>query len=150
MAWIDDRIWCHPKLRAISDKAHRVYVNAIAYSAGMGSKGVLSTPQQKLLGARDRERVELIAAGLWDALDDGAILIHDWDEHNSKRDERRAKDSERKRVQRMSAGQSNGTSAGQSAGRPHVEGSEGSDGSEGSEVRAKPKAQRTTTDVGAA
>lgn len=110
MAWIDDRIWCHPKLTDLSDGAWRVFVSGIAYSSGMGTKGMLTSSQQKLIGARDRTRVELIAAGLWDAQDDGAVFIHDWEEHNGKRDERKRKDRERKReayhAQKTSAGES--------------------------------------------
>lgn len=104
MAWLDERIWCHRKMLALSDRAFRAYINAIAYSAGMGSKGVLTLPQQRLLGARSSEREQLLKVGLWDERGDGDIYIHDWDEHNAKRDERKEKDRERKRVRRMSAG----------------------------------------------
>ena len=108
MAWIDDRIWCHRKLLALSDRAFRVYIHSLAYSAGMGTKGVLTRPQQKLLGGNAITRAALVRAGLWDESGE-EIHIHDWDEHNAKRDERREKDKERKRlVRRMSAGQSAG------------------------------------------
>lgn len=143
MAWMDDRAWCHPKLVNLSDRAWRVYFSGIAYSAGMGTKGVLTMAQQRLLGANVRAREELLAAELWNLHSDESVGIHDWDLHNGKRDERRKKDRERKKSARASAGTSAGHSNGASAGTAHVEGSEGS---EGSEVSTKPP--RTTTDVG--
>lgn len=103
MAWIDDRIWCHPKILPISDKAFRVYVHSVAYSAGMDLSGKLDPSHQKVVGATRRIRGELVAARLWDENGDGAtVVIHDWDEHNGKRDERRRKDRERKRELRRS------------------------------------------------
>lgn len=132
MAWLDDRVWCHPKLADVSDRAFRVWVNGMAYSCGFGTRGVLTAGQQRTIGCDAKARRELVGAGLWDIHVDG-VCIHDWDEHNGKRDARRAADRERKRRAR-----SNGTSAGQSAGQEsgestvaaRVEGSEGSDGSE--------------------
>ena len=37
MAWLDERIWCHPKITDLSDRAFRVYVNSIAYASGMNT-----------------------------------------------------------------------------------------------------------------
>jgi hypothetical protein len=37
-----------------------------------------------------------VRAGLWDEVE-GGIYIHDWDDHNSLRDDKRARDAERKR-----------------------------------------------------
>ncbi len=104
MAWIDERIWCHPKIVELSDKAFRAYIHGIAYASGMATKGHLSGNQQKLIGAGTRERQELVEAGLWELNGRGAsVIVHDWEEHNGKRDERRRKDRERKRQLRMSA-----------------------------------------------
>jgi hypothetical protein len=98
MAWIDDRIWCHPKFTGLSPAGFATYVKSVAYASGMGTKGHLDPSQQKLVGGRPIVRAELIAAGLWDINGDGqTVVIHDWDEHNGKRDERRRKDRERKR-----------------------------------------------------
>lgn len=128
MAWIDDRIWCHPKLADVSDKAFRTYVNGIAYSTGFGTRGGLTSAQQKLVGSDKRVRVELVAAGLWDETGAGTgVAVHDWDEHNSKRDARRAADRDRKRKERAASA---GASAGRSAGPARVDGSEGSEGSD--------------------
>lgn len=99
MAWLDDRAWCHPKLVALSDKAHRVHINAISYSSGMGLRGVLGTSHQRLMGATRGIRWELVEAGVWDDLG-GDIRIHDWDVHNAKRDDRKERDRQRKRVER--------------------------------------------------
>lgn len=101
MAWIDDRIWCADKFTDISNDAFAVWVRSVAYSSGMSSAGHLSAGQQKLVGSTTRTRRELIEARLWDENGDGkSILIHDWDEHNGKRDARRAADRDRKRRQR--------------------------------------------------
>ena len=147
MAWLDDRAWCHPKLVNLTDRSFRVHINAISYSAGMGLRGTISPAQQKLLGADKRVRRELVTAGLWVDQDGGTVCINDWDEHNGRRDDRRAKDRERKRQARKTERQSAGTSAGQSQGtsrgtstRPaRVEGSEGSEGSDKTFLPSKPR-----------
>lgn len=134
MAWLDDRVWCHPKLADVSDRSFRVWISGMAYSSGFGTKGILSAGHQRTIGSDARSRRELVAAGLWHEIDQG-IEINDWDEHNGKRDARRVADRERKRAAR-SAGKSSGTSAGQSAGTARVEGSDGSEGSEGEDLKA--------------
>lgn len=106
MAWIDDRIWCHPKIVGLSDKAKVAYMFGLAYCSGMSTSGRLDRATQRLMGATDKTRAELVAAGLWDLNGDGVTVhIHDWDEHNGRRDERRAKDRERKRRWRATHGQ---------------------------------------------
>jgi hypothetical protein len=142
VAWLDDRVWCHPKLADLTDRSFRVWVNGMAYSSGFGTRGLLTPGQQRTIGADTRVRRELVAAGLWDETTEG-VLIHDWDDHNGKRDARRAADRERKRAAR-----SNGTSAGTSAGQKCVDGSEGSEGSDISPkavmgVRAERPPERT-------
>ena len=101
MAWIDDRIWCHPKFTSLTTSAFAVYVKSVAYSAGMSTSGHLDAGQQRLVGSNPRIRTELVGARLWDENGNGlSIVIHDWDEHNGKRDERRKRDRERKRAMR--------------------------------------------------
>ncbi len=113
MAWLDDRIWCHPKIVTLSDRSFRVFVSAITYSSGMGTRGVLSEAQLKLLGAREKQKKELIFCGLF-LEKNGEIFIRDWEQHNGKRDERRAADRERKRLARAKTVHSEvGVSAGQ-------------------------------------
>jgi hypothetical protein len=98
MAWIDDRIWCHPKFTELSKSAFGVYCKGLAYSSGMTTGGLLTQGQQKILDATAKDRRELIEAGLWDEIDGStSVRIHDWDDHNGRRDERRRKDRERKR-----------------------------------------------------
>ncbi len=139
MAWIDDRIWCHPKFADLSSAAFRLYVCGVAYSSGFGTRGYLTRGQQRQIGAAGKTRGELITAGLWDEqADRETVYVHDWDVHNAKRDARREADRVRKREARQSIRASLGTSAGQSAGTSRgastlsarVDGSEGSEGSE--------------------
>ena len=143
MAWLDDRAWCHPKLVNLTDRPFRAYVNGISYAAGMGTGGTLTEAQQKLCGADKRVRKALIEAGLWDAGNDLAfenlIVIHDWSEHNGKRDARRKADRERKRIERGFAPKSpqdspqdtpqdvHRTGVRTSTGQARAEGSEGSE-----------------------
>lgn len=103
MAWVDDRIWCHPKLVDLSDRSFRVWVNGVAYSTGFQTKGVLSTGQQRMIGSTEKTSAELVENGLWDVVDgdESTVLIHDWDRHNGKRDARRESDRERKRAARQ-------------------------------------------------
>src|SRR4051794_16410568 len=103
MAWIDDRIWCHPKVVNVSDAAYRAFVNGIAYPTGFSTRGRLSGGQQRIIGSTDAIKAELVEAGLWDVEGDDGVAIHDWDEHNSKRDARREADRERKRTARAAA-----------------------------------------------
>lgn len=101
MAWIDDRLWCHPKIVGLTDRAYRAYVSGLAYSSGMATGGKLDPATQKLLGANARTRDELVHASLWEINGDGVtVLIHDWNEHNGKRDERREKERARKKEAR--------------------------------------------------
>ena len=96
MAWVDNRAWAHPKIADLSDKAFRVWVNGICYSAGFGTQGRLTAGHQKLIGSNPKIRRELENAGLW--LDEGPdVMIHDWDEHNGERDR---KTEQRKRYMR--------------------------------------------------
>ena len=98
MAWIDDRIWCHPKFANLSAGAFALYIKGIAYSSGMATGGKLDEGNQRLIGASKVARQQLIDAGLWDTNgESGTVHIHDWAEHNGKRDERRRKDRDRKR-----------------------------------------------------
>lgn len=100
MAWLDDRIWCHPKFNSLSSKAFRVHINGIVYSSGFGTKGILRPADQRKIGSTSRTKTELVLNQFWDLLDDGIVRIHDWDEHNSRRDAKRLQDRERKRRQR--------------------------------------------------
>lgn len=99
MAWLDDRVWCHPKLADVSKAARWTWVAAITYSSGFQTGGKVTNGQLAQLGATTRERRELVAASLWHEIE-GGVEINDWDEHNGKRDARRKADRERKRLER--------------------------------------------------
>ena len=97
MAWIDDRIWCHPKFIGLTAQAFSAYVKGLAYSSGMSTNGRINGPTQKLVGAPPRIRAELVAAGLWDLNGDGTTIhIHDWQEHNGNREAKKQADRDRK------------------------------------------------------
>lgn len=101
MAWTDDRLWCHPKYVGLSWRAKAVLRHGFEYASGMATKGHLDPAIQKVIGADTKTRTELIDTGWWDINGDGSsVVIHDWDEHNSKRDERREKERIRKREAR--------------------------------------------------
>ncbi len=100
MAWVDDRIWCHPKIAGLSHLAFRIYICSLAYSGGFGLGGVLTKEHQHVIHSTAAARKELVAAGLWEDVGGGAIEIHDWKEHNEKRDARRRADRDRKRTAR--------------------------------------------------
>lgn len=178
MAWIDDRIWCHPKLVGLTDSAFRTYVHGLAYAAGMSTGGHLDRSQIRLVSVKKRDENELKNARLWDENHDGGVIIHDWQEHNGKRDARRAADRERKRLSRavtgdLSAGHDadkhadspqdapqdspqdtqarvRRTSRGQNSGPARVEGSEGSDVRTKDDVRKTPSYEAPHTSHGLA
>ncbi|HEX5370051.1 MAG TPA: hypothetical protein VFY10_11605 [Dehalococcoidia bacterium] len=134
MAWLDDRLWCHPKVTDITDAGFRAYINGLAYSSGFATHGILTPGQQRKIGSDAKIRAELVSVGLWDEVDKNTVRVHDWDDHNSKRDARRAADRARKRREREAAkgqgsngtseGDSTGTSAGQSAGHDDGQGAD--------------------------
>lgn len=102
MAWLDDRIRDHPKIVRASAPAFRHWALALCYCSAHGTEGRLDEAVKALSVPRNIIR-ELVALQLWDQESDG-IWVHDWQEHNSKRDEkvteRRAQDRERQRRHR--------------------------------------------------
>lgn len=106
MAWIDNRIWAHPKLLACTPRARWVYVAGLAYSAGFSTRGTLTKSHQKAIGSTAKTRQELVQNLLWheSETERGSVEINDWDEHNEKRDDaleaRRQADRDRKHRER--------------------------------------------------
>ena len=102
MAWLDDRIRDHPKFLELSDRAFRTHILALCYCSQHATGGHLE-PYLKATRVRKPVVNELVSARLWDLEDDG-LWIHDWQEHNEKRDatadERRAQARERQRRHR--------------------------------------------------
>ena len=97
MAWVDDRIWCHPKFTDLPPAAAWLWVCGTAYCSGFHTRGRLTSGQIKQIGGATRTRRLLIEAGLWADAGAGAVLVVGWDEHNGARDERRERDRERKK-----------------------------------------------------
>lgn len=108
MGWLDERIWCHPKVVNVPKESRWEYVAALAYSSGFSTGGHLSASQLRIIECTEKDRKVLVKVGLWDDAGEGGIYIHDWHDHNGKRDARKASDRERKRQARasVSAGQS--------------------------------------------
>jgi hypothetical protein len=101
MAFLDDRLWCHPKWVALSDRAHRVGIAAICYAHGFGTRGELNASALRTIGATDDTTTELVTVGLWERnADRNAVVIHDWNDYND--DERldRKRELTRERVRR--------------------------------------------------
>lgn len=140
MAWLDDRIWAHPKIRDVPRATRWEYAASVAYASGFHTEGMLTAGQLKAIECTPKDRELLIKVGLWEDAsadgNDGAIRIHDWKDHNGKRDQKRRADRLRKRAARakdaeMSAGQgadspqdkvseNEGVSAGQASDGPRV------------------------------
>lgn len=118
MAWLDDRIYAHPKIRNVPRATRWSYAAALAYSSGFGTKGVLTDGQLKAIECTKRDRELLIKVGLWEDAGRGAIRIHDWKDHNGKRDQRREADRLRKRAARAKDAE---TSAGHNADKPQTD-----------------------------
>jgi hypothetical protein len=99
MAYIDDRIWCHPKWVGLSPLAFRVGVSSICYSHGFITRGRLTVAQQRQIGATDRARRELVEHGIWEQ-NGTTILIHDWADYNDDSARETARSKTRERVRR--------------------------------------------------
>lgn len=100
MAWLDSRIWCHPKLAKVSKSARWTYVAALAYSDGFGTLGHLERGQLRIIDCDHRDKKALIAAQLWDDDLHGGIHIRGWQDHNADRDKKRELARERQRRRR--------------------------------------------------
>lgn len=88
MAWLDDRLRDHPKIVRTSNGAFRAWALALCYCSAHGTEGRLDEAVRALrIGPKIVE--ELVANALWDRDEDG-LFVHDWQEHNDKRDERTA------------------------------------------------------------
>lgn len=87
MPWaaFDDEFWINPKLQRLSDKAHRLYVRAIGYSAKYMTDGVVDTTALHTLAATRKVCDELVAAGCWQPVPDGGYQIHDYLDFNPTR-----------------------------------------------------------------
>jgi len=95
MSWakLDDQFYDHPKIRPLSVPAAYLWVCSIGYCARHLTDGVISEDAAELLismrkaGATfEAMRDELLAAGLWDAGDEGKLVVHDYLDYNPTRE----------------------------------------------------------------
>ncbi len=85
MAWarLDDTLPVHPKVRALSDAAFRLYICAICWSNLHLTDGYVPSDQLRYLSDVRRPRLcvdQLVQAGLWEDAKDG-WQIHDYLEY---------------------------------------------------------------------
>lgn len=85
MAWLDDRIRDHPKIRKASPVAFQWWAFALCYCSAHGTGGHLDDAIEIMRVPKSVVN-ELVKTGLWDREDDG-LWVHDWQEHNDKRDD---------------------------------------------------------------
>jgi hypothetical protein len=91
MAWVkvDDGFPNNAKVEPLSDRAFRLHVAGMCYSARNLTDGILSPRSVTILRAEtkatNKHAAELISAGLWDVIDDG-YSIHDYLEYNPTRE----------------------------------------------------------------
>ena len=101
MTWIkiDDTLPNNPKILPLSDKAFRLYIEALCYANQYLTDGFLPMAIVKRLDTGTVQQ-ELIEAGLWLANEEG-MQIHDYCEHQTSKAQIEAKrDNNRSRVMR--------------------------------------------------
>ncbi len=105
MAFLDDRVWCHPKWIALSPDAAWVGIKAICYAHGFVTQGRVTADALSIIGATDEIVDEMIAAGLWErsARYGNALVIHDWSDYNDDANAERKRAQTRERVRRHRA-----------------------------------------------
>lgn len=149
---LDDRFAEHLKTEGISDAAFRLHVTAMCYCGGNLTDGRIPAGRVQKMTPHVAEPLvaELVAAGLWDVIDEG-YAVHDFLEYNlskaqvlAMRDaaaERKRKWREKKEAERngvTDAGTDGGTDGGTSASptRPDPSRPEGSRDGSGAEPSA--------------
>lgn len=88
MTWVrlDDSMTEHPKVANLSHAAFRMHIEGLCYSARTLSDGFIPAgiARRLLLSGARRAGAELVAAGVWDAVD-GGYAIHDFLEYQPSR-----------------------------------------------------------------
>lgn len=105
---LDDGFADHPRVIGLSDRAFRVHVAAMCYAARHLTDGWVPSGHP----SHARAIAELVTAGLWMPGADGGFVIRDWSQWNPSGQtikDRRTKDAERKRRERRSRPESDGT-----------------------------------------
>jgi hypothetical protein len=116
MPWLKmtDTFWTNPKLERLSDKAHRLYVRSLGYSAQYLTDGLLDATALRTLGATPRLCDELTTpdpvtgSACWTALPGEGYVIHDYLDFNPSREqvaEKRRQDAARQSKRRTTANQ---------------------------------------------
>jgi hypothetical protein len=79
MSWvrIDDKAWSHPKLAGLSGNAVRLWLFALCWCNQQESDGHVPATMLRVLGASPKVAAELVAAGLWEVVEDG-WQFHDY------------------------------------------------------------------------
>jgi hypothetical protein len=103
MSWakFSDDFWCHPKVVGLSDRAFRLHVTAICWSAALETDGAVPRAMLAVLRGTPAAARELEAAGLWEQTA-GGWCIHDFLEYNPSRS-----DLEERRERRSAANREN-------------------------------------------
>lgn len=102
MTWVklDDGFPENQKVAPLGDRAFRVYVSAVCYSARNLTDGFVPASVLKGLGCSGKVAVELILAGLFDPHKGKGAIIHNYLKYNPSASlikQKRAEDSERKK-----------------------------------------------------
>jgi len=91
MTWIklDDKLHRNPKLLALSDAAHRIYIDALSYCGDVSDPTGFLADEQATAFVRSRHKptkviTELVDGKLWERVA-GGFLIHDFDEYLPKK-----------------------------------------------------------------
>lgn len=98
MAWLDDRIMTHPKVRKLTPATFQWWTFALCYCSSHGTGGHLDDAIA-VLRIPKKSVEDLVTAGLWDREDDG-VWVHDWQEYNERRDDalEQRRENDRKRA----------------------------------------------------
>ena len=105
MTWfkVDDSLYDHPKVEHLSLSAVGLWTLCGTYCARQLTDGVISHKRVGMLGGTDSLVAELVAAGLWIAVEDG-YLFHDWGVYQPTREEVEAKRESARNRQRKHRG----------------------------------------------
>jgi hypothetical protein len=108
MPWarLDDMLPVHPKIRALSDSAFRLYISAICWSSLHRTDGRVPADQLRFVSDVRRSQVcanQLVQAGLWETAD-GGWRIHDYLEYQPSAEQvTRERELKRRRQERWRA-----------------------------------------------
>lgn len=85
MLMLDDNAPDHAKIEALSDRAFRGWIRALAWSSRTGQDGVIPEQMPKRWDLAAKHVAELEGGGLWDRNGAGWV-IHDYNDYNPPND----------------------------------------------------------------